>query len=270
MAIPPNLKMQLRLYILCALVACLWVFSSNANSTIIKSQGARQFERSMPVVTDQLQQDNGVIPVELRCENAELSAPNALEKLSCVIRNNTNKYIAAATINISLRTEKEGKETLDSSYLTIETFGHPDFRQEHQDNLIPPGGEFPFQDAPTSYDNIVIKGVTVRIDYIEFADSATRLGLNRAGSRIIANIREGAEKYKNWLVKKYNESGKSINAIAPLLEKDQPIPAELDIQNGDQQQGVIFYRNYALKTFKIKGADELSKRLNQPRTATPR
>jgi hypothetical protein len=224
----------------------------------------------IPIITEQLTAENGVIPVELKCEEAELSAPNALEKLSCLIKNNTNNYIAAATINISLRIEKEGKQSLDSSYLTIETFGHPDFREEHRDNLIPPRGERPFQDLPTSYDNVVIKGVAVRIDYIEFADSAIRLGPNRAGSRIIASIREGAEKYKNWLVKKYNESGKSINSIVPLLEKNQPIPSELDIQNGDQQQGVIFYRNYARKTFKAKGANGLSKRLNQPSTSIPR
>lgn len=224
----------------------------------------------IPTITDQLTAENGVIPVELRCEDAELSAPNALEKLSCVIKNNTTKYIAAATINISLHTEREGKQSLDSSYLTIETFGHPDFREEHRDNLIPPGGERAFQDLPASYYNVVIKGVIVRIDYIEFADSTTRLGPNRAGSRIIANIREGAEKYKNWLVKKYNESGKSISLIVPLLEKNQPIPAELDIQNGDQQQGVIFYRNYARKTFKTKGANGLSKRLNQSSLSIPR
>lgn len=270
MPISPNFKTHLRLYILCALIAFLWLFSGNANSTISKSQDTQQFEKSLRVVTDQLQPDNGVIPVELRCEEAELSAPNALEKLSCVIKNNTNKYIAAATINISFHTEKEGKQSLDSSYLTIETFGHPDFREEHRDNLIPPSGERPFQDLPTSYDNALIKGVTVRIDYIEFADSNTRLGPNRAGSRIIANIREGAEKYKNWLVKKYNESGKSIDSITPLLEVNQPLPAELGIQNGDQQQGVIFYRNYARKTFKTKGAKGLSKRLNQPSTSIPR
>jgi hypothetical protein len=211
-----------------------------------------------------------VIPVELRCEDAEMSAPNALEKLSCVIKNNTNKYIAAAAVNISFLTEREEKLSLDSSYLTIETFGHPDFREEHKDNLISPGGERSFQDLPTNYDNAVIKGVTVRIDYIEFADSATTLGPNRAGSRIISNIREGAEKYKNWLVQKYNESGKSINSIIKLLEKNQPIPAELEIQNGDQQQGVIFYRNYARKTFETKGANGLSKRLSQPSTSIPR
>jgi hypothetical protein len=255
MSISPHHKILIRLCILCTLVACLWFFSGKANTA--------QFEKQIPVTTDQLPSENGVIPVELRCEDAKLSAPNALEKLACVIKNNTNKYISAATINISVIFEKEGKPSTDSSFLTIETFVHPDFRDEHKDNLIPPRGERRFQDLPSSYDGAVINVVTVRIDYIEFADNAMALGPNHAGARIISNIRTGAAKYRDWLVQKYNQSGGVIDAITPLLEKDQPIPPELDIQNGDEQQGVVSYRNYARKTYQTKGIEGLIKHLRQ-------
>ncbi|HEX8846043.1 MAG TPA: hypothetical protein VF791_15435 [Pyrinomonadaceae bacterium] len=220
----------------------------------------------IPIVTNQLPSESGVIPVELKCEDAELSAPNALKKLSCVIKNNTDKHIAAAAMNISITLEKEGQTSIDSSFLTIETLVHPDFRSEYRNNLIPPKGERPFQDLPTNYGDAVIKGVTIRVDYVEFTDNSTA-GLNQAGLRIITNIREGAVKYKEWLIRKYNQSGNSINAIVPLLEKDQPIPHDLDIRNGDQQQGVIFYRNYARKTYKTKGAEGLIKHLKQPSTS---
>jgi hypothetical protein len=266
----PNHKTLLRFCILCAIATCLWFFSSQATSKTIQSQDATQFEKHIPVTTNQLEPDNSVIPVELKCEAAELSAPNTLEKLSCLIRNNTNKYITAATMNISITLEKEGKPSIDSSFLTIETFVHPDFREEHKNNLIPPGGERHIEDIQTSYDNAVVKGVTVRIDYVEFADDAARLGPNHAGSRIISNIREGAAKYKDWLIQKYIQSGRSINSITILLEKGQLPLDELGIKNGDQQQGVVFYRNYARKTYETKGAEGLIKYLKQTSTSVNR
>lgn len=254
-----NHKTILKLCILFVLATCLWFFSSKATS---RSQHPEQFESQIPVTVSQLQQDKGVIPVELKCENAELSAPDTIKKLSCLIKNNTNKYISAATINILINLEKEGKPSLDSSFLTIETFMHPDFHEEHKNNLIPPGGESHVEDLQTRYDNAVLKGVTVQIDYVEFSN-ATPLGPNRAGSRIISNIREGAAKYKDWLVQKYIQNGRSINAIIPLLDKSQPLPSELDIQNGDQQEGLIIYRNYARKTYEAKGAEGLIKYLER-------
>jgi hypothetical protein len=223
-------------------------------------------DSQLPIVTHQLSSENGVILVELKCENAELSTPSALKKLSCVIKNNTNKYIAASTMNISVILEREGKTSTDSSFLTIDTFVHPDFRSEHGNNLIPPKGERPFQDLPTSYDNAVIKGVAISVDYVEFGDNSMA-GPNRSGSRIITDIREGAAKYKQWLIQKYNQNGKAINAIVPLLENDQPIPYESGIQNGDQQQGAKFYRNYARKTYRTKGAEGLIKHLEQTSTS---
>jgi hypothetical protein len=184
----PNLKTHLRLYILCTLVACLWLFASSANSTISKSQGTQQFERSLPVVTDHLQADNGVILVELRCEAAELSAPNALEKLSCVIKNNTPSYISAGALYTSITLEKDGKPLVVSTFDTFDTFLHPDFREDHKNNLIAPRKEYRLNDLPTSYgEDTVIKGIAVKIDYIEFADNSL-LGNSRGGSRIIRDI----------------------------------------------------------------------------------
>lgn len=220
----------------------------------------------LPIVARQLPSGKGVIPVELRCGNAELSAPNAIEKLPCVIKNNTDKYISAATVTISITLEEKGRTYSGSSFLTFDTFIHPDFREEHKNNLIAPKEEYSLQSLSESYDDAIVKGVIAQVDYVEFADN-TALGSNQAGSRIIANIRAGAAKYRDWLVEKYNRSGKSMNAIAPLLEKDQPLAEELGIQNGDQQQGAIIYRNFARKTYEAKGTEGLSKYLKQTSTS---
>lgn len=246
-----------KFFILCLLIACLWFFGKGT-----KSQNTAQFEKQLRVTANQLSRVNGVIPVELKCENAELSAPNALENLPCAIKNNTNNYITAVTVAISLVLDKEGTTSTDSSFLTIETFVHPDFREEHKNNLIPPRGERPIQDLPVSYDNAVIKGVMIQVDYVEFADNTT-LGPNHAGSRIITDIRQGAAKYKNWLVQKYKQNGKSIDAIVPLLEPSQPFSEELGISNGDQQEGARIYRNYARRSYEAKGPEALTKHLKQ-------
>ncbi len=256
----PALTTLLRLCILCFFIFSLWFFSSRATSQIFNIPSAQQTQSQIPVVVSQMQSQNGVPPVELNCDPAELSAPNSLERLRCVIKNNTNKKIIAVTIKTSILLHREGKSSLDSSFLTLQAFVHPDFYEEHRDNLISPGGEMPVEDAAVSYDDAVITGLRTWIDYVEFADN-TVMGINQAGSRILTDIRTGATKYKNWLAQKYHRSGKSLDAIAPLLEKNQPLPAEIGIQNGDQQQGAILYRNYARKTHENKGADALLKHL---------
>ncbi|HKQ99329.1 MAG TPA: hypothetical protein VJT09_01575 [Pyrinomonadaceae bacterium] len=259
----------MRLRVAIGSVLAILVSAIAISTAALKAPGkrpARQIgDLYLPITAHQLPPENGVVPVELKCEKAELSTPNTIKKLSCVIKNNATKYIAAVTLNIFVTLEKEGKTSTDSSFLTIDTFVHPDFRGEHENNLIPPKGERPFQDLPTTYDGAVIKGLAVSVDYVEFKDNSTA-GPNRSGSRIIIDIREGAAKYKRWLVQKYHQGGKSINAILPLLEKDQPIPYESGIQNGDQQQGAIFYRNYARKTYQAKGAGGLTKHLEHSNT----
>lgn len=144
-------KVIFRLCILCALVSCLWLLST-------KSQTRTQFEKEIPVIANQLQSENVIVPVELRCENAKLSTPNSIESLSCVIKNNTNKYISAGALYTSITMEKGGQEIVLSTFDTFDTFVHPDFREEHKDNLVAPGREYVLNQLPTSYDDVVIKG----------------------------------------------------------------------------------------------------------------
>jgi hypothetical protein len=248
-------KVIFRLCILCALVTCLWLLS-------VKSQNRGQFEKEIPVIANQLQAENGVVPVELRCENAELSAPSAIEKLSCVIKNNTNKYISAGTLYTSITMEIGGQETVVSSFDTFDTFLHSDFREERKNNLIGPGKEYILNDLPNSYDNAVIKRINAQIDYIEFNDSSA-LGPDRGGSRITKNMREGAAMYKVWLVEQYKKRGKSVDAIIPLLNGTYPLQEELGFTNEEQQSGANLYRKYARRVYEDKGKEALIKNLQK-------
>jgi hypothetical protein len=264
-----TLRILFRLCILSVLVMCLGFFSHNARSGNIDPQDASKFEKQITVTTNQLPPDEGIIPIELKCEEAELSTPNALEKLSCSIKNNTNKFMTAGAVGISIIIEAERKISQDSSLLSFDTNVHPDLHAMPGRNAIPPRGTYPVKALPTSFPDGIIKSVVMQIDYIEFADKTT-LGPDQAGSRVINNMREGAAKYKEWLVKKYNRNGKSVDALVPLLEADQPLleadqplPEELELRTTEQQEGATLYRNHSRNTYKDKGAEGLKKMMSK-------
>jgi len=219
----------------------------------------QQEQLKLNVISKQLPSENGVVPVELKCNKAELSSPNSLEKLSCVIRNNTNKPITAGAIYTSIVLERDGQSFTESTYGTFDTFLHPDFRETHKNNFILPGGEYQYGDLPVSYDEgITIKAVTMTIDYIEFSDN-TSLGSNRGGARLISQARQGATDYRNWLAKKYEET-RSLDAIINLLELDVP-NSELRFSTESAEHGANMYRNFARRTYKTNGRDGLLQQL---------
>lgn len=259
----PKLRALYTPCILLALVACSWYFSGNTASTISGFQETQDAERLLRVETEPLRLVKGAGPVELRCEDAELPAPDSLKKLSCVIKNGTRKTISAATVTISFLLDQDGRPSVDSSYQTMLKSVHPDFREEYKNSLIPPGGELPFEDLPTDFHGSVIKRIKVQLDYVEFADNSPPLGPNRAGAGIISGMKKGAVKYKEWLVQEYNRRGKSADAIATLIEKDEAIPRAAGIESGDQEQGAIHYRNFARRAYRSKGAEVLKKYLDQ-------
>lgn len=231
---------------------CLWAFSSVAKPT---QQGAQH----VAVTPVQLQADQGIIPVELRCTTGLLSAPNVLESFHCVLKNNTNKAVTAANVIYSISLEQNGSEAKTSYASTIDTRLHPDFAstskpigpREESGNLGPPG--------PISVENAVIKGIEINIDYIELADGST-LGVDQQGSKIIRTMRDGAEKYKKWFRARYSQSGKSLSPIASLLY-DQPLPGELQLSSADEEQGAKAYRHRLKKMYENKGSSEVEKHL---------
>lgn len=211
----------------------------------------------LQITVRQLPAENGVVPVELRCGTAVLSAPNTLDSAPCVLLNDTGKYIRAATVAISIITEKDGRLSAGVDFQTFDTFLHPDFRAEHGSNLIPPGGQTRVQSVQTSYDEAVIRGVKMWLDYVEFADAAA-LGPDKAGSRTVAGLRAGAAKYKEWLVREYERAGRSVSETVSLLERET-IPPDVGIKSADEEQGAVFYRNHMLRTYKAQGAQSLLK-----------
>jgi hypothetical protein len=214
----------------------------------------------LPVQVKQLDPVGGIAPVELRCSDAQLSSPRAIERLTCIIKNNTDRFIEAGTVAVAINLETKGTELELHSYDTFDTFVHPDYREDHKNNRIRPGGEFRIDELPSTYGDGVIKSIAVGIDYIDFGDNQPA-GLNRKGSQIIGDMREGASKYKAWLKSKYKESGRSVDAVSKLLDEN-PLARELGLQNSNQESGADMFRKYLLRDYKEKGMEGLKRRLD--------
>lgn len=219
------------------------------------NQGA---DRQLSVKVTQLQTEGGGAPVELWCAAASVSAPNTLNNFPCVLNNHTDKDIVAVNVAYSTVFEYAGKEYKDTRYHTLLFSIHPDFTDEGKS--VHPGGTIDIKPAAAlTYDqNSVIKGMEVYIDYVEFKDG-TGLGPNENGARYIKDFRDGASKYKDWLVEKYKR--KSIDAVLQSLQSNDPVTG-VEFDNSHQEQGAKFYQRRLRKVYEARGRAEVQKYLS--------
>jgi hypothetical protein len=116
--------------------------------------------------------------------------------------------------------------------------------------------------GPLSFnEGVVIKEITLTVEYASYADQ-TVYGSGGEGERRINAMREGARRYKGWLVQEYSRAGKTLATILPVIETPS-IPEELKLDS-DQTMGADRYRLQLLKTLKTKGAADVESYLNRP------
>src|SRR5689334_429461 len=115
---------------------------------------------SVKVVVNQ--PEAGVMPVEIIQPRAVSSAPNKLDELSYLLRNNSTKAVTAAAVIQTIIYEDGGKTESDSVYSTMDTAFHPDMRGKP----FLPGTQMPMESpGPVSFSgNVVIKEVTLTLD----------------------------------------------------------------------------------------------------------
>lgn len=88
---------------------------------------------------------------------------------------------------------------------------------------------------------------------MEFENGNT-LGPDTKGSRLIAQIRGGAAKYKEWLRGKYLNSGKSMGTIASLLQDTSSAATELRLDDNMMIVGADAYRKSAREILNVRVA----------------
>jgi hypothetical protein len=253
-------RLFFRLFILSVLITGLVsVTASSTRNQLNNHPAANAGAAQLPIRVKQLTQGDGAAPVGLVCDVAQLTSPHELKGFSCKLVNYTSKAITAVSAAYTVIIEKDGIETPDTGFLTLDTVIHPDFKAKKS---ILPGEAYPVQKLDTiSYDDAVIKGVVMSIDYVEFEDKAT-LGPDRNGSQVIAAGRAGAARYKEWLVKLYRQEGKPAEAIGTLLN-DQDYPPELSLGDPGVRRGADYYRNRLREARAARGVGEIKRLLDQ-------
>jgi hypothetical protein len=225
-----------------------------------KSPTAAQQERLLTVAVTQLPLENGTFPVEMRCEEARSSALNKLDGFTCLAINNTGKKIAALAIVYSVIVDDTERE---SNLLTSDFAIHPDVNEAKRQKLFEPGESRRIgPPGAVTFDSGTVSGVEMHIDYVEFEDK-TSAGPNIHGSKTIGLRREGAAKYKAWLVQQYRRGGIDDQALAALLEAPG-LPQELNFGGEPElSEGARFYRSIMSSVYTSKGAAELKRFLNK-------
>ena len=97
---------------------------------------------------------------------------------------------------------------------------------------------------------------------MEFEDK-TSTGPDTNGSKMINSMRDGAARYKAWLVQQYKQNKMEEKTLTPMLENSD-IPKELNF-NGDPDliEGARLYRRVMRSVYNIQGAAELRLYLNK-------
>lgn len=233
-----------------------------ASLTAWGKQSAEPFDKQMPIALEQLAQTGGILPVEVRCSDARLTAPDTLDSFSCMAINNTGKDIISLAASYTVVTEKSGEgESLNTNLLSVDSLVHPDIRRARGLKTIRPGAMHPLSPpGPTTYEGETIVRIALSIDYVEFDDSS--LGADKHGSRAIKAVREGAARYKSWLVKKYHLNKREAAALTQTLE-ESALPAELQLgDGGDMNEGAQMYRRFILGVYQHQGVAEFKKYLD--------
>lgn len=248
-------KLMYRILLLSGLLLCLWAVSTGRKNP-------QQTDTFIPVViTEQLAAKDGIIPVEVRCGQARLTAPNRLEEFQCSFKNNTTLNITAANAILSVVIEQNGVLTRDTTSRTVQAAIHPDFRGTNK--LIGPGDESSLAPpGPITYTSgIIVKSVEISMDFVEF-ENETTLGRNYQGSRIIKAMRVGAAKYREWLKLRYTRGDRSFASISSEVEGDQSLTSELQFADPNEEQGAIGYRSLLRNLFRTRGAGDVKKLLD--------
>lgn len=251
-------KLQSNLTIASLFILCLGLVSLDGQRTLLLSgRHSPSQQNSIIVDVEELPPDKGLIPVEI--QNARVSSikRSEIQELSYFVRNNTDKAITAIGIIRKIVFEEAGTDYTDISYTTIDAVLHADVSDSSRVKRLMAGKVEPMTESgPLGFGNgTSIKRVVLRIDYVEFDDN-TALGVGSESERKLKLSRDGALKYKEWLVSRYQKSHQSLSTVLALLQEDD-VPADIGIGDINQILGAKAYRARLLKVFQTEGATKV-------------
>lgn len=238
-------------------VTLAWRIDPKANPTV---QEAKQ--REVKVLVKQLETEpNGGVPVEIILATATSSAPNVLDDVTYVLKNNSGKPISAVAVTRKVLYWENGKlyGNLRHSMVDFSFFpDKPDAKPFMPNTQTPMEASGPMDLG----EGTIIESVKLKIEYVEYV-GATPYGAGTEGERRINSQRSGAKKYREYLAKTFSEAGQSLVTVVPLLE-EQSYPEELKLSQ-DENPGADRYRRYLLKMLRTQGAVDVEKAIKLKR-----
>lgn len=246
---------------LCVLIVLAMIVVGAALAFRSNSKVQQPEQRIVKVVVSQLPAQDNVIPVEIIQATATSSAPNVLDDVTYVLKNNSGKPISAVAVTKKVLYQENGKLYGTSRSSTVDFSFYPDLADAKP---LMPNTQTPMEaSGPMDLgEGTIIESVKLKIEYVQYIGAAP-YGAGTEGEQRINSQRRGAKKYREYLAKTFSEAGQSLVTVVPLLE-EQSYPEELKLSQ-DENPGADRYRRYLLKMLRTKGAADVEKAIKLKR-----
>lgn len=180
------------------------------------------------------------------------STESSLNGYRCRLRNISDRDITAVgltwTATFSNNRAAEVSQTIDSRL-------HADIAESRGLSPMRPGDEREFRSSSVEAfgRNTSIARVSLKIDFVEFADSTTLGAENSKTYKRLLLERRGAALYKNWLANVYRENRRDIDPVLEKLSGDE-LPPGRDLEEGGARHGAAIYRNWLRELYATSGS----------------
>ncbi len=250
----------MRLKILAGVLAIVCV--ATAATTALKSRNSvagQQPENKPKIKVTQLFSETGALPVELEsipeaAQSQDLTNVNANQgdskpKIHFKIKNRSAKGIDAYQVHIHVIAldNDGGTPTVE---VVQDLAPHPDIRDYHQYRSILPGAEVKV--GPRGVNLTAgkkIQTVVLKMDFVVYEDG-TFVSSAIDGAESVLSRRRGAERFKQWAVKFYNENNKSADKLYERLLVSKPYKDMVFESEGDirayESAGANVYRDFLI------------------------
>lgn len=180
------------------------------------------------------------------------STESSLNGYRCRLKNISDKDITAVGLTW---TATFSNNRAAQVYQSIDTRLHADIAESRGMRPMRPADEREFRSSSVeAFDrNISIAQVSLKIDFVEFADSTTLGAENSKTYKRLLLERRGAALYKNWLANIYRENPRHLEPVLEKLSGDE-LPLGRDMEEGGARQGASIYRNWLRELYATSGA----------------
>ncbi|MCI0390735.1 MAG: hypothetical protein MOB07_18465 [Acidobacteria bacterium] len=239
--------------------------SPDASAQDFTTALAQEPENKSKVKAVQLDPIDGVLPVQLELipetglaqalTNANASLGDSSPKIHFKVKNSSAKSIDAYQVSIHVITlTDDGKERMISPVDVGQDFApHPDIRDYDQLRPIPPGADVTVGPRGLKFeDRKKIQTVVLKMDFVIY-DDGTFVSSVKDGAEAILSRRRGAEMYKKWAMKFYNENNKSADVLYERVLEFKPYKDMVFESKGDirayETAGANVYRAFLIRLY---------------------